>query len=102
MTGTEKGGGVLSHQNAKDLYEPVIAGNVTGVAARLRKACNGHPHAKVPWPHRVLHEGADTIDALVAACRAFVERFDSGQGRRADTDYVASLMRAALSKAEGR
>lgn len=39
------------------------------IAARLRAACNGHPDAKVPWPHRVLHEGADTIDELVAALK---------------------------------
>ena len=35
---------------------------------RLRAACNGHPHAKIPWPHRILHEAADAIeqrDALV-------------------------------------
>lgn len=39
-------------------------------AANLRAACNGHPHAKIPWPHRVLHDGADTIDDLVAAAQA--------------------------------
>jgi hypothetical protein len=33
---------------------------------RLREACNGHPHAKIAWPHRVLHEAADTIARLVA------------------------------------
>lgn len=36
---------------------------------RLRSACNGHPHAKIPWPHRVLHEAADRIAALEAALR---------------------------------
>lgn len=34
---------------------------------------------------------------LAEACQAFVDRFDSGS--RADTDYVAGLMRAALAKA---
>lgn len=33
---------------------------------RLRAACDGHPHAKIPWPHRVLHEAADRIEADAA------------------------------------
>lgn len=36
---------------------------------------------------------------LVKACSAFIARFDSRNGRRADTDYVAGLIRAALIKA---
>lgn len=28
---------------------------------RLREACDGHPHAKIPWPHRLLHEAAEEI-----------------------------------------
>jgi hypothetical protein len=31
---------------------------------RLRSACNGHPFAKIEWPHRVLHEAADEIERL--------------------------------------
>ena len=34
------------------------------VAARLRAACVGHPAAKISWPHRLLHEGADEIERL--------------------------------------
>ena len=40
-------------------------------------------------------------EEALAACEAFIERFDSGQGRRADTDYVAGLMRATLARAKG-
>ena len=36
------------------------------IVERLRKNCNGHPYAKVAWPHYILHEAADTIEALRA------------------------------------
>ena len=36
---------------------------------------------------------------LLAACQAFVDRFDGGS--RADTDYVADMMRTAIIKAIG-
>lgn len=31
---------------------------------RLREACNGHPQALIPWPHRILHEAAEAIERL--------------------------------------
>jgi hypothetical protein len=34
------------------------------IAERLRAACDGHPAANIPWPHRVLHEAADEIARL--------------------------------------
>ena len=37
---------------------------------RLLDACLGHPHAKIPWPHRLLHEAAAEIDRLRAALEA--------------------------------
>lgn len=37
-----------------------------GLVARLREACDGHPHAKIEWPHRILHEAADEIERLQA------------------------------------
>lgn len=45
------------------------AGEAAGSALslRLRQACNGHPHAKIPWPHRLLHEAADEIERLQTA-----------------------------------
>lgn len=33
------------------------------LAQRLRDACDGRPHAKIPWPHRLLHEAAEFVDA---------------------------------------
>ena len=33
------------------------------IADELRKACSGHPHAKIAWPHRLLHRAADALDA---------------------------------------
>lgn len=33
---------------------------------RIADACIGHPHAKIPWPHRLLHECRDRIEALEA------------------------------------
>lgn len=34
------------------------------IAKKLRGACVGHPNAKIPWPHRILHEAAEAIEAL--------------------------------------
>lgn len=36
------------------------------IAALLRQACVGHPAAEIPWPHRLLHDAADTIETLQA------------------------------------
>lgn len=33
------------------------------IADELRAACSGHPHAKIAWPHRLLHRAADELDA---------------------------------------
>lgn len=45
-------------------------GERDGLAKRLRDACVGHPHAKIPWPHRLLHEAADALDG-----QGFTEKF---------------------------
>lgn len=42
-----------------------------GIAQRLREACDGHPHAKIPLPHRVLHEGANEIERLLGIALAW-------------------------------
>ena len=41
----------------------------SALSLRLRQACNGHPYAKIPWPHRLLHEAADEIERLQTAIR---------------------------------
>ncbi len=33
------------------------------LVSRLREQCNGHPHAKIAWPHRILHEAAIALEA---------------------------------------
>lgn len=33
------------------------------LAERLRAAATGHPCANIPWPHRLLHDAADALDA---------------------------------------
>lgn len=32
------------------------------LSQRLKDNCIGHPHAKIPWPHALLHEAADELD----------------------------------------
>ena len=32
------------------------------LARRLRENCVGHPNARIPWPHRILHEAAALIE----------------------------------------
>ena len=34
------------------------------ICARLLSACNGHPHALIPWPHRLLHDAVAHITSL--------------------------------------
>lgn len=34
------------------------------IVKRLTDACNGHPDAKIPWPHRLLHDAIDEIKML--------------------------------------
>lgn len=34
------------------------------IVKRLLAACDGHPHAKIKWPHRLLHDAADEIIKL--------------------------------------
>jgi len=36
------------------------------IIIRLNEACIGHPFAKIAWPHRVLHDAAQEIEALRA------------------------------------
>ena len=34
------------------------------IVAQLKKACNGWPNARIPWPHRVLHDAIEEIETL--------------------------------------
>lgn len=44
------------------------SGDAASLVGQLRQACIGHPFAKIEWPHRLLHEAADTIEAM-ATCK---------------------------------
>jgi len=48
---------------------------MNAVAAKLRAACDGHPHATIAWPHRILHEGADEIERLENVLRLKESQF---------------------------
>ena len=37
---------------------------VEAIERDIRALCNGHPHAKIAWPHRELHALADRLAAL--------------------------------------
>jgi hypothetical protein len=39
---------------------------MTDIIARLQEACSGHPAAKIPWPHRLLHDAIGEIIRLRA------------------------------------
>lgn len=36
-------------------------GTVRDIVDRLSDYCDGHPHARIPWPHRVLHDAIAEI-----------------------------------------
>ena len=38
--------------------------NMPDVLDRLKDACVGHPYAKIPWPHRLLHDAIAEIEKL--------------------------------------
>lgn len=46
---------------------------------RIRAACNGHPHAKIAWPHRILHEAADELERRAAAIERLVAERDEAR-----------------------
>ena len=52
------------------------------LVVRLLAACDGHPHAKIAWPHRILHEAAEEILRL----RAELRRIDAVMARRPALD----------------
>lgn len=34
------------------------------IVTQLREACVGHPHARISWPHRLLHDAIAEIEKL--------------------------------------
>lgn len=59
------------------------------LVARLLEACNGHPHAKIPWPHRLLHEAVDAIRKMHAEIADYQELFEASKDVLAKQREVA-------------
>jgi hypothetical protein len=72
------------------------------LAERLRASCVGHPHAKIPWPHRLLHEAADgEIRRLREASQAAFDCFSANafDDLSADERRVCTALKLALAPA---
>lgn len=63
------------------------------IVERLMFACNGHPAAKIEWPHRVLHDAADEISALRT-------RAEAAEKRCAELEAALEEMRPHIEKIE--
>jgi transposase len=55
---------------------------------KLRALCVGHPHAKIAWPHRDLHEAAKILDQVFVALRDFHELAYPENAMHAHTKWV--------------
>ena len=63
------------------------------ITDKLRSAAYGHPIASIPWPHRLLHEAANTISELEAEN----QRLRNALKEIADGEiYPQEVARAAL------
>lgn len=60
------------------------------ILARLLEACNGYPHAKIAWPHRLLHDAHDEIERLKADLLASQEREAAADLRYKDLSVEAA------------
>lgn len=81
----------------KDETVEAMATGKESLTVRLRKACLGNPAAKIPWPHRILHEAADELSAanartseLEALNRELADRLNG------EVDCLGDGMKAAL------
>jgi hypothetical protein len=67
---------------------------MSDIKDRLLAACNGHPNAGIPWPHRLLHDAIDRIAELEKAATEVVECGVDGMAydRRVVLDALAALL----------
>lgn len=54
----------IADANKKAQPAPALPGDDGEICARLLSACTGHPHALIPWPHRLLHDAVSHISDL--------------------------------------
>jgi hypothetical protein len=59
-----------SDVNQQMTTEPV------SISYKLLEAANGHPHAKIPWPHRLLHDASARIVDLEAQLAEVNKKYD--------------------------
>jgi len=70
---------------------PLAAVDQPRLVLRLREACSGHPAAKIPWPHRILHEAADRIETFETAARALVDAWDEDEIGQIDGELIDAM-----------
>lgn len=63
---------------------------------RINAACVGHPSAKIPWPHRLLHDCRDAIEALEAKNDRDAQRIEYRDRKLAEAVERAETAEAAL------
>lgn len=73
---------------------------MSDIKDRLLAACNGHPTAAIPWPHRLLHDAIDQIEAQQARIAELEAERDHLERELAE--YVDAAKRLAVEKAEFR
>jgi len=79
--------------------DAINAWNTRDLRERLLAFCNGHPYAKIEWPHRILHEAVDEIDDLRKA-NTLLHGFVTN--RDAEIARLNSAKTAALKIADER
>lgn len=73
-----------------------------GLVERIRAACVGHPHAKIAWPHRILHEAADALAAKDAAIERLVaERDEARRVKRWNAEEMGGTLHVCRGDHDG-
>jgi len=82
-----------------------LPGDDGEICARLLSACTGHPHALIPWPHRLLHDAVAHISDLTRRlAEAEAERDEQKKRRDADQELfhgATAMYERELSAAIG-
>lgn len=61
------------------LLEEVAEAIELDITEKLVQHCNGYPHAKIKWPHRVLHEAKEEIVGLRKHNQELVDALEESQ-----------------------